>query len=322
MNHIIAIVLAYIIDLIVGDPRNWPHPVKWFGRAIHFMDTKWNQGINKKRNGLFMLIIIVFMTFLISLSIVLFAYYIHVAFGIVVEALLIATTIAQKGLKDASVKVYKPLTKNNIDKARENLAEIVGRDTENLSESEIVRGTVETVAENTSDGITAPLFWAFIGGAPLALVYRAVNTCDSMVGYQNERYINFGWASAKFDDLINFIPARLTAIVMLIVNKPTERNLLPTWALIRQDAKRHASPNSGWLEATVAYVLHVELGGDNYYGGIKKQSAKIGMLQANVLPLQKEHIRKTITIMQKTVLVYVMLIILGGIISELTTSWI
>lgn len=321
MNHIIAIVLAYIIDAIVGDPRSWPHPVKWVGSAIQYMEMKWNHGNNRKRKGVEMLLIIIVVTFLMSLVILLLAYQIHIVFGIVIEAILIATTIAQKGLKDASMHVYKPLVEKDIHQAQRNLKEIVGRDTANLSEKDIVRGTVETVAENTSDGITAPLFWAFIGGAPLALVYRAVNTCDSMVGYQNERFTDFGWASAKFDDIINFLPARMTAFIMLMSNKRRGSRLLHTWSLIRQDAKEHASPNSGWLEATVAYLLQVELGGVNYYAGVKKQSALIGTLQENNVDLQPSHIKKTVTVMQKTVLVCLSFIVLGGIIIALATTW-
>lgn len=321
MTHIISIVLAYIIDLIIGDPRNWPHPVKWFGSFIQFMERKWNKGKNRQRKGFYMLLIIIVLTFTLSSLLVLLSYYIHLALGIVVEAILIATTIAQKGLKDTSLDVYHPLTKKDLKKARKELAEIVGRDTDKLSEQEIVRGAVETVAENTSDGITAPLFWALIGGAPLALVYRAVNTCDSMVGYKNKRYLQFGRASAKFDDMINYVPARITAFIMLLVNKPKRYSTLHIWSYVRQDARRHASPNSGWLEATVAYVLQVTLGGDNYYNGIKKQSTKIGTLQHNNQPLQKEHIRLTIKLMQKTVFVYVLLIIVGGVIIELATSW-
>ena len=136
---------------------------------------------------------------------------------------MISTTIAYKGLKEAALEVYHPLQKNDMNEARRKLSYIVGRDTEKLDESEIVRGTVETVAENTSDGVTAPLFWALIGGAPFALLYRAINTCDSMVGYKNDRYLDFGWASARMDDIVNWIPSRLTGFIMLLTNRPQKQ---------------------------------------------------------------------------------------------------
>lgn len=321
MEHVIAIILAYIIDLIIGDPRSWPHPVKWFGRAIQLMEKWWNRGNYRKGKGLLMLIILMSITFSGSIFFIFLAYRIHPFMGIFVEAMFIATTIAQKSLKDASLLVYEPLEKGDLITARNNLAEIVGRDTNSLSEEAIVRGTVETVAENTSDGITAPLFWAFIGGAPLALVYRAVNTCDSMVGYKNERYHDFGFASAKCDDLLNYIPARLTAIVMLLINKNKDEKFGKLWSYIRTDAKKHASPNSGWLEATVAYLLHVQLGGINFYNGIRAESAIIGTLSNINSYLHKNHIKQTIRIMERTIIASLILIIVGGIFIEITFTW-
>jgi len=321
MEHVLAILLAYIIDAIIGDPRTWPHPVKWFGKLIHTMEVKWNRGNKRKLKGFLMLTVMIILTLTVSLAIILVAYKMHLLFGIIIEAILIATTIAQKGLKDASLIVYDPLNDKDINKARENLAEIVGRDTNNLKEPDIVRATVETVAENTSDGITAPLFWAFIGGAPLALVYRAINTCDSMVGYKNEQFKEFGWAAAKLDDIVNYLPARITAFLMLIVNKPKDMQFLHTWSFIQQDAKRHASPNSGWLEATVAYILRVRLGGDNYYDGIKKRSTLMGTLQEKHRLMNVQHIKDTIQIMQRTVLLTILLILVGGMMIELTITW-
>lgn len=321
MGHIYAILLAYMVDAIVGDPRSWPHPVKWFGKIINRIESRWNKGSKRKLKGFCMLLLIIILTLTISISVVYIAYKVHYVLGVVVEGILIATTIAQKGLKDTSLAVYEPLTKGDLVRARKQLGEIVGRDTNGLSEKEIVRGTIETVAENTGDGITAPLFWAFIGGAPLALVYRAVNTCDSMVGYRDERFKEFGWASAVFDDIINFLPARLTAMMMFIINKGRHARVLSTWSFIKRDAKRHASPNSGWLEATVAYVMHVRLGGVNYYNGNERQSALLGTLQSHTKPLCPEHIKQTIQIMNRTTIACIVLIVIGGIIIEATFTW-
>ena len=187
-----------------------------------------------------------------------------------------ATTIAHKSLKDAALEVYDPLQKEDYQEARLKLSYIVGRDTEQLDESEIVRGTVETVAENTSDGVTAPMFWAWIGGAPFALLYRAINTCDSMVGYKNDKYSEFGWASARMDDVVNWIPSRLTGFIMLLANRPQKTKVKKTWKILFRDAKKHPSPNSGWCEAAAAAILGVQLGGVNTYKGIVSNRALMG----------------------------------------------
>jgi adenosylcobinamide-phosphate synthase len=197
------------------------------------------------------------------------------------------------------------------------LARIVGRDTEQLDEGEIVRGTVETVAENTSDGVTAPLFWGFIGGAPLAMVYRAINTCDSMVGYKNERYSEFGWASARLDDVINWIPSRLTGFLILLMNKPKKISRKRAWQILFRDAKRHPSPNSGWLEASVAAILGVQLGGINYYKGQISKRAKMG---EPLDPLQKQHIPLTNGIMTRTSVMFLMILWIGGIAIEMALT--
>lgn len=322
MNHVIAIVLAVIIDSIIGDPRTWPHPVKWMGKLIHLIDKGLNKGKRRKLKGIIMLFLVLILTFMITLFIVILAYYVHTLIGILIEAILITTTIARKGLKDASLTVYEPLEGRDFDKARSQLSEIVGRDTEGLPEADIVRATVETVAENTGDGVTAPLFWAFIGGAPLALAYRAVNTCDSMVGYQNESYAQFGWASAKFDDIVNYLPARITAFIMLLFNRRPNMSFLQTWSFIGQDAKRHASPNSGWLEATVAYILNIQLGGTNYYKGKKNQAALMGTMQPLTVPLDKQHMIETVRLMNRTTTACLAIIVIGGIAIELAFTWI
>ena len=204
----ITIIIAYYIDLIVGDPPKWPHPVKLFGRYISFCETHFNKGRFKGITGLLSLIILIVLIFFITFYLLFYLYHLHFLLGLFVEALLIATTISQKGLKQAAMIVYYPLKEKNLPLARKKLSEIVGRDTDELPEKEVVRGTIETVAENTTDGITAPLFWAFIGGAPFALIYRAINTCDSVVGYKTKELKTFGKASARLDDFVSWIQAR------------------------------------------------------------------------------------------------------------------
>jgi adenosylcobinamide-phosphate synthase len=253
-----------------------------------------------------------------ALLVTLFFYFLHPVAGIMTEAVLISTTIAQKSLKQAALSVYDPLVSNDMDEARHKLSWIVGRDTEQLEESEIVRAAVETVAENTSDGITAPLFWALIGGAPLALIYRAINTCDSMVGYKNEKYLEFGWASARLDDVANWIPSRITSMCMLLSKRPLFMTRAEAWKLVRRDARKHPSPNSGWGEAAVAAILGVQLGGVNYYKGIISKRATMGDA---LIKLEKTHILAVNKIVTATVPLFIILLWLGGMLYEMAITW-
>nr|WP_259547766.1 adenosylcobinamide-phosphate synthase CbiB [Heyndrickxia oleronia] len=318
LHHLCALTIAIIIDWFIGDPPKWPHPVKWMGSLISFFTKHLNKGNHRKGRGVFMLSLIVLLTGLITLTITILLYQWHPLAGVIGEALMIATTIAQKELKDAGLEVYEPLMNKDLPLARTKLSYIVGRDTEQLDESEIVRGTVETIAENTSDGITAPLFWALIGGAPLAMIYRAINTCDSMVGYRNQKYEQFGWASARLDDWVNWIPSRLTGCIILLFCKPVYLNLKPAWKLFLTDAKKHPSPNSGWCEAAVAVILGIQLGGVNYYKGIVSDRARMGQpFEA----LKAVHIKKTIVIMSSAVLLFTLFLWIGGITIDIATSW-
>ncbi|MFC0471931.1 adenosylcobinamide-phosphate synthase CbiB [Halalkalibacter kiskunsagensis] len=273
----VILLAAILLDLIIGDPCWIPHPVVQMGKLISFLETRWNRGQRRMRKGIILTVTVILSIFCISFSIVFFAYQLHPVAGVLVEIYLISTTIAIKGLRTAAKNVLTPLVQGNLVEARKNVSMVVGRDTKSLPESEVVRGTVETVAENTVDGITAPLFWAIIGGAPLAMVYRAINTLDSMVGYKNERFMQFGWASAKLDDVANWIPARVTALSMWIASffirgSRMKHGVKITW----RDARKHPSPNSGWSEAMVAGLLGIQLGGVNYYSGVKSIRATMG----------------------------------------------
>lgn len=319
INHLLAITLAYLLDRFIGDPTSVPHPVRMIGKGITRLEQLLNRGNMKRVNGLILLMLIVTIAFGLAYVIVYYSYHIHLVVGIGIEAILIATTIATKGLADAAYDVYKPLVNKDHDRAREKLSHIVGRDTEQLSESDIVRATVETVAENTSDGITAPLFWALIGGAPLALAYRAINTCDSMIGYRNERYIEFGWASARIDDLANLIPSRITGYLMVIVNKPVRpQTRRDCFRILIRDARQHVSPNSGWLEAATAGLLGVQLGGATTYNGIVSERATVG---ESVVPLHVDDIPKAVSIMHRTVMATILLFWLGGGVIAFTRTW-
>ena len=317
--HLIAITIAFFIDKVVGDPPHWHHPVRWIGSLISFFEKHLNHGKSKRLKGVAMLLFVLLSVFLVVMVLVVISYRIHPIVGIIVESMIIATTIAQRSLKEASLGVYGPLEKGDLDGARTSLSYIVGRDTETLSEGEIARGAIETVAENTSDGVTAPLFWALIGGAPLAMIYRASNTCDSMVGYMNERFKDFGWASAKWDDVMNWIPSRITGIMMLIGTKPLFIEYQRAWKILFRDAKKHPSPNSGWGEAAVAAILGIQLGGINYYKGILSNRAKMG---DPLHPIQAGHILLANRILDKTVFLFLLFLWIGGMILEMAITWI
>ncbi|MDQ0273240.1 adenosylcobinamide-phosphate synthase CbiB [Cytobacillus purgationiresistens] len=318
-NHLLAITLAFFIDLIIGDPPKWPHPVKWMGTLIARLEKGLNHGKNKKGKGLLMLITVLLAAGGLTYLFIGFFYFLHPVAGVLIEAIVISTAIAQKSLKEAALDVYVPLKSGDINEARRRLSYIVGRDTDKLAEPEIVRGTVETVAENTSDGITAPLFWALIGGAPLAIMYRAINTCDSMVGYRNAKYEEFGSASARLDDVVNWIPSRLTSACMMAVNKPLFYKKREAWKIVMRDAKKHPSPNSGWGEAAIASLLGIQLGGINTYQGVISNRATMG---DPLDVLEKNHILQANEIVTRTVPVYIFLLWMGGIVIEVASSWV
>lgn len=320
MAHMIACTLGIVIDRILGDPPNWPHPVRLIGTLIRKLTNLLNKGHSRKWKGLFLVLLVVLVTTSCAFLLIFSAYNIHYIVGIAVEAVLIAIGLAQKSLRQAALDVYNPLVAGDLQEARVKLSWIVGRDTEQLDVSEVTRGVVETVSENTSDGVTAPLFYAFLFGAPGIWFYKAVNTLDSMVGYQNEQYQAFGWAAAKLDDVLNFIPSRMSGLLIILGTKNDSG-----WSLKERfrgwirDARKHPSPNSGWLEAATAYQLGIQLGGLNSYKGVQSLRANMG------IPLQKltpQHIVKSISHMQVvTWLFWLICMLLGGGFLVITNSW-
>ena len=259
--HFIAIAIGFLLDRMIGDPPNWSHPVRWIGNLISKLTSLLNKGRFRTRKGALALFITVGIVFtMLVLIIVALAYQMNLFAGIVVEAILIAIGLAQKSLRDAGLSVYNPLVANDLPEARTKLSWIVGRDTDKLQESDIARGAIETVSENTADGITSPLFWAFLLGAPGLWLYKTVNTLDSMIGYKDERFEKFGKFSARADDVLNFIPARITGF-LIIFYTPNEGKLglMKRFAGWNRDARRHSSPNSGFLEAATAWQLGVTL---------------------------------------------------------------
>lgn len=276
---------AIALDWLIGDPK-WPtHPVILIGRFIRWAESKLHKEKETlgessgwlRTKGLLLTVSTVALSFSVMLLLILAAHSIHEWLGYLVCTWFISTTIAIKGLKDAAYLVYNPLRGGNLTDARKYTGYIVGRDTDELDEEELTRAVVETVAENIVDAVIAPLFYALIGGAPLAMLYRASNTLDSMVGYRNDRYRHFGWASARWDDAVNWIPARLTGLLLILVALlQPGLSAKRAAAAIRRFAHLHPSPNSGIPESAVAGALGIELGGLNVYGGVASERARLG----------------------------------------------
>jgi len=291
----VQIIFAYILDLIIGDPEWLPHPIVLIGKAIEILEKGITKVItNKKVAGIILVFLVVVGTYFFVFILIGLAARLHWIFGIIVSIYFVFVSLSVKDLAVETNRVYTSLNRNNLSLARKNLSRIVGRDTGDLNEREIVRASVETVAENTVDGIISPIFFAFIGGAPLAMAYKAINTLDSMVGYKNERYIDLGWAAAKLDDVVNFTPARISMALIPIASFISGKGFRDSIRIISRDRKKHASPNSGISEAAFAGALGVRLGGTNYYERKLVEKPCIGDAEK---PLELSDIKDSIRIM-------------------------
>ena len=279
MDTVIAIAIGLALDFIFGDPHFLPHPVRWMGLAISTGERMIRRVIPKTppseiTGGAALTLCVVSISYLAPYAILYGAYQINPYFKIAVESLFCYQLIAAKALKEESMKVYDALKKGDLIKARKDLSWIVGRDTDHLSEEKIIKAAIETVAENTSDGVIAPLFYMAIGGAPLAFLYKAVNTMDSMIGYKNDRYLYFGRFAARLDDVLNYIPAILSAYLMMLSCLPLALDLKNSFYIYNRDKNNHSSPNSGKTEAVCAGALNIQIGGDSCYFGklVQKQT--------------------------------------------------
>jgi adenosylcobinamide-phosphate synthase len=299
------LVTAVLLDMLMGDPRVKWHPVILMGKLIALLDSNIRTRVvrpsDQRLAGMGLVVIVLISFYGATVLLLQVANQIHNLFGMIMAVVLLYSTIAAKSLAQAGLEIYQLLVSANIDAARQKLAWIVGRDTGTLATEEIVRGTVETVAENIVDGIIAPLFYFLLGGVPLAVAYRAVNTMDSMLGYKNEKYLYFGWAAARLDDIMNFIPARITGVLLLMVTAGLGLNLNRVWRTMIRDAAGHPSPNSGIPESAVAGALGVRLGGLNYYQGIPSFRAYMG---EPINPLIPVHIKQTVKMMYAVTVVF------------------
>lgn len=257
------LVFALFLDFIIGDPLWFPHPIKLIGRWIKWLEKQLRlfMANRLKITGVILNILTVVPIFTITFFVARYATVISPILGAMMEIFLISTTISIKSLGVAGKKVIRPLSANQLTKARIALQEIVSRDTSSLDKNQIIRGVIETTAENISDGIIAPLFFATIGGAPMAMAYKAINTLDSMVGYRNKEYKDFGWFSARVDDLANFIPARITGTLIVVTAVLTLKHPLLAAQAIWRDSQKGPSPNGGIPICGIAGALDIRLGG-------------------------------------------------------------
>lgn len=284
--HIIAFIAGFVLDLLIGDPHFIPHPVRLIGSLISFLDNRLNSeagynsseneaNLTKYKRGVLLAFTVIFATFAVSVIILVAAYSINLYAGIIAEAVMTWQILATKCLRVESMRVYDALSTDGVDAGRRAVSMIVGRDTSVLDEAGVTRAAVETIAENTSDGVIAPMLYTAIGGPVLGFVYKAVNTMDSMLGYKNDKYMYFGRFAARLDDVVNFIPARISAYLMIIAAFIGGRQFdgRNAYRIFKRDRFNHASPNSAQTESVCAGALRVQLAGDAVYFGklVKKK---------------------------------------------------
>lgn len=277
----IVALFAFLVDIVVGDPRSRMHPVVLVGNLIsslekllyHEADTD-----NKKmvKGALLAAFVLVFAYHMAYLLVQLSSQAGNPLLDTMVQALILSFTISPRSLSEAGRELFQLLEDGNLEKARFKVGWIVGRDTDKLSPAEVTRATVETIAENTVDGVIAPLFFFAVGGVPLAVLYRAANTMDSMLGYKNDRYLFFGRVPARLDDILNYIPARICGVLFVLSAMLLGFNYRAAWRIMLRDARKHPSPNGGWAEASVAGALGIRLGGYNSYFGKQHFRAYMG----------------------------------------------
>lgn len=281
MYILYSICVGFLLDFCFGDPYCIPHPIVWIGKAINGSERLLRRLFPSSPKGevaagAILAIFLPVMSFFVSAAVLYIAYKIHFWFWFALNTFWAFQILASRCLATESKKVYKSLKIQNIEMARKQLSWLVGRDTTELSEKEITKACVETVAENTSDGVTAPLFYMIIGGVPLGMFYKTVNTLDSMVGYRNEKYEYFGKISAKLDDILNFIPSRICGLLMVLSAAFTGLNAKNAFKIFKRDRLKHLSPNSAQTESAASGALGIELGGTHVYFGKIVEKPTIG----------------------------------------------
>jgi len=314
MNLTYQILAAVVLDLLVGDPRWLPHPARGIGWLAQRLERPMRGLIrSEKAAGIVTVLLVVLTAGASAWEVICVAGICHPLAADIVSVILIYTTIATHDLARHSCVVFRALAAGNLVQARRRVAEIVGRDTAHLDEAGVARAAVECVAESTVDGITAPLFFAILAGPVGAMMYRAINTLDSTFGYTHDRYIRFGWAAARLDDLANYLPSRVTAPLIGLAAALLGRCPIQSWKVLRRDGRKHASPNAGLTEAAMAGALGIQLGGLSYYDGEPLEKPAIG---EPIVPIAAEHILAANAVMFITMVLFLALglAVRGGVI--------
>ena len=280
MKHFLPalpLILGFILDCIIGDPYNIPHPIKLIGRLIGGLERLVRQRMkNLRMGGTLLELTVIILSAAAPLALLFICYHIHIILGIAAETVLCCYMLAAKCLCRESMKVCRAAESGDTEAARKAVSMIVGRDTAVLDEAGIIRAAVETVAENTSDGVTAPIMYMSLGGAVLGFFYKAANTMDSMIGYRNEKYADIGRFAARLDDVLNYIPSRITALAMIVCAPLLGLDGRGAYRIWKRDRRKHASPNSAQTESVCAGALGVRLAGDAYYFGELHKKEYIG----------------------------------------------
>lgn len=315
---VLPLIAGALLDCLLGDPYSLPHPIRLIGRLISALE-KW---VRKRfenhlaAGGAVLAVLVLLASTAVPLGLLLLCYRVNAWLGAAVESVLYYYMLAARCLRDESMKVYRAFLENDTEKARRAVSMIVGRDTKPLDKNGIIRAAVETVAENTSDGVTAPMLYMGLGGAVLGFFYKAANTMDSMIGYTSEKYIQIGRFAARLDDVLNYVPSRLTALLMILSAGIMQMDMKNAWKIWRRDRRNHASPNSAQTEAVCAGALDVRLAGDAYYFGELHRKPFIG---DDIREIENEDIRRANRLMYCTsalmlIICTAMRAVLGGII--------
>lgn len=280
-SDLFILCLGFLLDLLLGDPHSIPHPVCLIGRLITECEKRLRRSFKKTPVGEFIAgailsVIVMVSSMLVPFLLLVIAKNISIWLFYILSIIMSYQILATKSLKTESMKVYDALQEHDIEKARYAVSMIVGRDTENLDEKQITRACVETIAENTSDGVIAPLIYLFLGGPLLGFLYKAISTMDSMIAYRNETYLYFGRIAARLDDIANFIPARISALLMILAAGLNGMSMKHAWKIFCRDRYKHKSPNSAQTESVCAGALGVRLAGDAYYHGVLCKKDNIG----------------------------------------------
>lgn len=300
MVSALVVLIAFALDSIFGDPRKLPHLIVGFGKLIAVGEKGWNKGEHRFEKGMLLTLTLVLGIGLVGFALMFaIGLYLRSEVIIIVGSILLFYCLANRTLIKEGMAVFKALDES-LENGRKRLSWIVGRETKNLDEQQIRMATFETMSENLSDGVIAPLFYFLIGGIPGALVYKMINTLDSMIGYRSERYEQFGKFAAKLDDVANYIPARLTAVLMLVISGKVQGI---TWTF--REGKKHKSPNAGYPEAALAFILDCRFGGPNYYHGQLVEKPFIG---ENDRKIASNEIRRVVAVNWATSIVFILII--------------